>query len=293
MPGFLGEADRAAFQHEVFGATRERMLREFADLMEHLAVRRPWVIILEDLHWSDFATVDVLSRLARRDRRAAILVLATYRPMEVAVGGHPIRAVHQDLRIHGHATELALDRLTGTDVERYLSLRFNSADFARELVERIFARTGGHPLFVSSLLDHLVAQGALVEHESGWRLVSEDAASHDSMPRDLEGMIKQQIDHLTVDERCLLEVASAAGAEFSALHIAGVLDRPVLDVEQMCEDLARTDRIIVGGGMTEWPSGGVSGRYAFQHALYQEILYQRLAPARRTKTHALLGEGLE
>jgi DNA-binding winged helix-turn-helix (wHTH) protein/tetratricopeptide (TPR) repeat protein len=293
MPGFLGEADRAAFQHEVFGATRERMLREFADLMEHLAVTRPWVIILEDLHWSDFATVDVLSRLARRDRKASILVLATYRPMEVAVGGHPVRAVHQDLRIHGHATELPLDRLTGTDVERYLSLRFNSADFARELVERIFARTGGHPLFVSSLLDHLVAQGALVEHESGWRLVSEDAASHDSMPRDLEGMIKQQIDHLTVDERCLLEVASAAGAEFSALHIAGALDLPVLDVEQMCEDLARTDRVIVVAGMTEWPNGGVSGRYAFKHALYQEILYQRLAPARCAKTHALLGAGLE
>ncbi|WGR69718.1 MULTISPECIES: AAA family ATPase [unclassified Bradyrhizobium] len=293
MPGFLGEADRAAFQHEVFGATRERMLREFADLMESLAAVRPWVIILEDLHWSDFATVDVLSRLARRDRKAAILVLATYRPMEVAVGGHPVRAVHQDLRIHGHAAELALDRLTGVDVERYLALRFNSTDFARDLVERIFARTGGQPLFVTSLVDHLVAQGALVEDDAGWRLVREEAALHDSMPRDLEGMITQQIDHLTAEERSLLEVASAAGAEFSALQVSGVLDRPVLEVEQMCEDLARAGRIIVVDGITEWPNGEVSGRYAFQHALYQETLYQRLAPARRTKTHASLGAGLE
>lgn len=293
MPGFLGEADRAAFQHEVFGATRERMLREFADLMEHLAVLRPWVIVLEDLHWSDFATVDVLSRLARRNGKAAILVLATYRPMEVAVGGHPVRAVHQDLRIHGYATELALDRLTSGDIERYLSLRFNSGDFAKELVERIFARTGGQPLFVTSLIDYLVAAGALVENDTGWSLVRADAASQDSMPRDLEGMIKQQIDHLTADERSLLEVASAAGAEFSALHIAGAFDRSVLDVEQMCEDLARTDRMLLVDGMTEWPSGDVSGRYAFQHALYQEILYQRLAPARRAKTHALLGAGLE
>jgi DNA-binding winged helix-turn-helix (wHTH) protein/tetratricopeptide (TPR) repeat protein len=293
MPGLLGEVDRAAFQHEVFGATRERMLREFTDLMDHLAVRRPWVIVLEDLHWSDFATVDVLSRLARRDRKAAILVLATYRPMEVAVGGHPVRAVHQDLRIHGHACELALDRLSDVDVENYLSLRFNSADFARELVERIFARTGGQPLFVTSLIDHLVAQRALVESETGWQLVREDAASHDSMPRDLEGMITEQIDHLTAEERNVLEIASAAGAEFSALHIAGVLDAPVLEVEQTCEDLARSGRVISVAGLTEWPNGEVSGRYAFQHALYQETLYRRLAPARRTKTHASLGMALE
>jgi DNA-binding winged helix-turn-helix (wHTH) protein len=71
MPGLLGEEDRAAFQREIFGATRERMLREFGDLMEGLTAERAWVIILEDLHWSDVATVDVLSRVGRRDRKAA------------------------------------------------------------------------------------------------------------------------------------------------------------------------------------------------------------------------------
>jgi DNA-binding winged helix-turn-helix (wHTH) protein/tetratricopeptide (TPR) repeat protein len=293
MPAFLGEGDRAAFQQEVFGATRERMLREFADLMESLAAKRPWVIVLEDLHWSDFATVDVLSRLARREWKAAVFILATYRPMEVAVGGHPVRAVHQDLQIHGHCTELALDRLTRGDVERYLALRFNSADVANELVERIFARTGGQPLFVTSLVDHLVAQGALVENDGQWRMGREEAASHDSMPHDLEDMITRQIDHLTADERSLLEVASAAGAEFSALQVAGALDRAVLDVEEICEELARAGRIVVAAGLAEWPSGEVSGRYAFQHALYQEILYQRLAPARRVNTHARLGASLE
>jgi DNA-binding winged helix-turn-helix (wHTH) protein/tetratricopeptide (TPR) repeat protein len=293
MPGFLGDGDRSAFQQEVFGATRERMLREFADLMENLAAQRPWVIVLEDLHWSDFATVDVLSRLARRDRKAAILVLATYRPMEVAVDGHPIGIVHQDLRIHGQCTELALDPLTDADVERYLALRFNSDDFAGTLADRVFARTGGQPLFLTSLVDHLVTKGALVEDDGGWRVDREEAAAHDSLPRDLQGMITEQIDHLTGEERGLLEVASAAGAEFSALHVAGALARDVLEVEQICEDLAQDGRVIVAAGMSEWPNGEVSGRYAFHHALYQEILYQRLAPARRANTHARLGATLE
>jgi hypothetical protein len=79
MPGFLDVADRAAFRNEVFGATRERMSREFCDLVEALSVDRPWVLVIEDMHWSDFQTVDVLSRLAHGDRQAQVLVLATYR----------------------------------------------------------------------------------------------------------------------------------------------------------------------------------------------------------------------
>lgn len=293
MPGILGEDDRAGVQQEIFGATRERMLLEFADLMESLSTQRPWTIILEDLHWSDFATVDVLSRLARRDRRAAILVLATYRPMEVAVAGHPIRSVHEDLQIHGQSSEITLDRLSQTETERYLLLRFDSPALARDLAARIFARTAGQPLFVVSLVDHLVAEGAIVETAGQWRLGSVDATWRESLPRDLEGMILRQIDHLGTEERGLLEVASAAGAEFSALHVAGAQERTVLEVEQLCEDLVKAGRVIAGAGIAEWPNGAVSGRYTFQHALYQEILYQRLAPARRMNTHARLGASLE
>ena len=65
MPGFLDARDRAALQSEVSGATRERMLREFCELMEVLSSERPWVIIVEDLHWSDYATLDVLSLFAQ------------------------------------------------------------------------------------------------------------------------------------------------------------------------------------------------------------------------------------
>src|SRR5207253_9613074 len=63
----------------LFGATRERMSREFCDLVEALSVDRPWVLVIEDMHWSDFQTVDVLSRFAHGDRQAQVLVLATYR----------------------------------------------------------------------------------------------------------------------------------------------------------------------------------------------------------------------
>ncbi|MCI4680784.1 AAA family ATPase [Rhodoblastus acidophilus] len=293
MSWVLVEDDRAAFQHEVFGATRERMLREFCDLMKSMAARQPWLIILEDLHCSDAATVDALSRLARRDRNAAIIVLATYRPTDASAGGHPIRNVHQDLQIHGHCTELALDPLSRAEVEQHLALRFTSSDLAERLTERVFTRTGGQPLFVVSLVDHLIAQGVIVNIDGEWRLAPDEAESQDNIPRDLREMITRQIDRLTADERGLLEVASAAGVTFSALLLAGALDRDVLEVEQICEELARSGRLVASAGVSEWPNEAVSGSYVFVHALYREVLYERLAPARRVNTHRRVGESLE
>ena len=293
MPGFLASEDRAEFQRDVFGATRERMLREFSDLIENVSAARPWVIILEDLHWSDLATVDALSRAARRDRRAAILILATYRPTDVAIAGHPVRTVHQDLQIHGRCSEVALDRLTLPEVEHYLALRFVSADWVNGLADRVFERTRGQPLFVTSLVDHLIAQGAIKESGGSWQLAAERTMSYDDMPRDLRQMISRQIERLTSEERRLLETASAAGVEFSALLAAGALDLGILEAEQVFEQLTQTGHMLAPAGMTEWPNGMVSGCYAFQHALHQEVLYQRLAPGRRAQTHRRLGESLE
>src|SRR5438552_4541097 len=163
LPGAIDAAERAAFQDEVFGATRERMLREFCDLLEALSAGRPWVLVLEDLHWSDFATLDVVSRFARGNGKARVLALCSYRPADSAADGHPIRRLHRDLEIHGCCSELRLDRLSHPEVERYLALRFDDAELASSLSKPVFERTVGHPLFVASLLKHLIDQESIVE----------------------------------------------------------------------------------------------------------------------------------
>ena len=75
--------DRDALQQELLGATRERMLREMAEALEALTVEAPLVMVLEDLHWSDAATVDLVSLLARRTQPARLLLIGTYRPGDV------------------------------------------------------------------------------------------------------------------------------------------------------------------------------------------------------------------
>jgi predicted ATPase/DNA-binding winged helix-turn-helix (wHTH) protein len=292
MTGILDARDRAVLQSEVFGATRERMLREFCELLEVLSSEYPWVLIVEDLHWSDYATLDVLSLFARRQQKASVLILATYRPVDVIIGGHPARTVHQELQIHGRCAEIALDRLSLAEVEQYLALRFGEAEMVRALAERVFGRTGGQPLFVVSLVDYFVARCEILEVNGQWCLALGGQVSLDCIPRDLREMIARQIDRLNAEEQQLLEAASAAGAEFSAAMAAGALDRDIPEVERVCEGLARKGQVIAPAGVSEWPDGTVAGHYAFLHALYQEVLYQRLAPGQRVQLHRRLGERL-
>jgi DNA-binding winged helix-turn-helix (wHTH) protein len=90
------------------GATPERMLREFAEAVEALTAQTPLVLVLEDLHWSDYATLDLVSALARRREPARLLLLATYRPVEVIVMDHPLHGVKQEMEMHRHCAELPL-----------------------------------------------------------------------------------------------------------------------------------------------------------------------------------------
>ncbi|HUI21776.1 MAG TPA: AAA family ATPase [Methylocella sp.] len=293
MPGFLDAEDRAALQSEVFGATRERMLREFCEFVEILSLERPWVVLVEDLHWSDYATLDVLSRFAWRDQKASVLMLVTYRPGDVIAGDHPTRTVHQELQIHGRCRELALDRLSFPEIEQYLTLRFGQATITQALAGRVFQRTGGHPLFVVSLIDYFVAQRVIFEAEGHWCLAPDETASSAGIPRDLREMIAHQTDRLEFGERRLLEAASAACGEFSAAMLGRALDRDIPEIEQICEGLARKGQVLISAGVAEWPDGTVAGRYAFSHALYQEVLYQRLAPGQRIQLHRRLGQRLE
>ena len=91
LPALVPEDDYEALQRRGGGVTRERMLRELAEAVEVLTAMRPLVLVLEDLHWSDAATVDWLAYVARRREAARLLVLGTYRPVEALVQGHPVR----------------------------------------------------------------------------------------------------------------------------------------------------------------------------------------------------------
>jgi DNA-binding winged helix-turn-helix (wHTH) protein/chloramphenicol 3-O-phosphotransferase len=106
MPALVRAAELETLQRKVAGATKERMLRELAEAIEALTAERPLVLWLEDLHWGNYSTLDWLAVVARRQERARLLIIGTYRPVEVLAREHPLKAVKQELQTHGYCIEL-------------------------------------------------------------------------------------------------------------------------------------------------------------------------------------------
>ncbi|MEZ5585258.1 MAG: ATP-binding protein [Candidatus Competibacteraceae bacterium] len=92
MPGVLDTAQIDALHNKIGAMSQDRMLREMTEALEALSQRNPLVLILEDVHWSDSATIDLLDFLSRRQEPASLLVIATYRPADVIINEHPLKA---------------------------------------------------------------------------------------------------------------------------------------------------------------------------------------------------------
>src|SRR5262249_6170580 len=148
MPALLSLAEYETLQQYAGGTTRERMLRELAEALEVLTAARPCVLVVEDLHWSDTATIEWLAYVARRRGPARLLVLGTYRPVEAIVRAHPVRPMVQELMVHGHGAELRLGEWSEAGVAAYLAQRGAGAEVPAELARILTQRTDGHPLFL-------------------------------------------------------------------------------------------------------------------------------------------------
>ncbi len=278
------------------GATRERMLREMTEALEAAAADRPFVLVLEDLHWSDSATLDLVALLARRRGAARLLVLGTYRSAEVIYRDHPLKGVKHELQLQGRCEELALGSLDAAAVGDYLGARFGAAssdDVQRNLAHALHERTDGIPLFVVSVVNDLVTRGAIVGVEGGWSARPEAYAAVGEMPASLRQLLERQLDQLGAAERTLVEVASVAGLEFSAAALAAGLGADPAEAEASCETLARREQWLAPRGSVEWPDRTFSARYGFVHALYRDVAYRRIPAARHAQLHLRIGERLE
>jgi predicted ATPase len=299
MPSCLEQDERAALQQQLIGASRERMLREFAMLIEAAthsegAAASPLlVVVLEDLQWSDSATLALLSMLARRQEAARVLVLGTYRPVEVATRQHPLQDVVSELSAHKLGTILQLATLSATAVGQYLEQRLVHATLPLRLAAILQRRSGGNPLFLINIVDDLVEREILTQHEGNWLIQVSLADLEERIPDNLRYLIAKQIDRLSPAEQALLEAASVTGAEFSMASVAAALRTDVAPLEQQAERLAERLLFLQRVGIETWPDGVTAARYEFQHALYQQIWHERTTIAQQQQWHQRIGQRKE
>ncbi len=290
MPSLVDEADRERLKRETLGAAKERMLREIAAAIEALTAETPLLLVLEDLHWSDYSTVDLISHLARRRGPARLLVIGTFRPAELIVKRHPLREIERELQVHRRCSQVALEFLTEAAVAKYLALRFQGSEFPAALPGLIHERTDGNPLFLVNVVDYLIAQKQLVRGEHGWQLSVPLEEAGMAMPESLQQLIERQIERLTEEERYLLSVASIAGLEFSTRTLSGGMEASVREIESCCEAMVKRRQFLRPAKMIPLSDGSLLERYGFIHAMYQHVLYHAVPQPRRIALHRRIGE---
>jgi DNA-binding winged helix-turn-helix (wHTH) protein/predicted ATPase len=285
MPSLILQSENISHQSHGIGATRERMLREIAYAFEALTAEFPLLLVLEDIHWSDYSTLDLVSYLARRNDPARLMIIATYRPVDVILNDHPLKGVKRELQAHNLCREIALDCLPEKAIGEYLDGKLPGHRLPDQLKNAIYLRTEGNPLFMINMVDYLCEQGMIANTDGRWMLRVQMSEVERSVPANIRQLIEKQIERLNADEREVLDGASVGGMEFSTVAIAAGIERPVEWVESLCEGLARRHQFLSPAWILELPDGSITPRHRFIHVLYREVPYHLLSPTRRSQIH--------
>jgi predicted ATPase len=292
VPLSTGSTTAEKIREDIKTISQERMKRELAAYFQDISQVRPLVLVLEDVHWADASTVDVLNYLAGRFDAIRVLIVVTYRPSDMAISRHPFLHLSEQLKAMNALIELPLSVLGREDVEQYLSLEFPGHGFPPALAALIHEKTEGHPLFIVDLVRYLKDRGDVAEENGRWVLkpaVNEVAAQ---LPETVRSTIRRKIERLDEVDRKVLAVASVQGHEFETLVVSEALGLDPADVEERFEALDRVHRLVTTAGVSGLPDQALSVRYRFVHVLYQNVLYASLQPTRRASHAARVAQTL-
>jgi DNA-binding winged helix-turn-helix (wHTH) protein/tetratricopeptide (TPR) repeat protein len=293
FPTLTTPQHREMLHQEIVGATRGRMLREISEFLELVAAQNPTILLFEDIHWSDLSTLDLISTIARRRSHSKLLLLATYRPADAEVTGHPLPSVVQNLQLKRLSFELELEPLQLAEVQSLLNQSGRISEVPSELARSIHRQSGGNPLFMLATIDDLVDRGFVRPTSEGWELNGPlDKIDH-VIAKTLGQAIETQIRRLSGDQQRVLEAGSLTQVSFCAAINAAAINMPPDCFEDVCEELRQRHRIIRRTSAYSFPDGSVSHRYEFGHAIYRRVCVARQSPIRFAHANDLVAARME
>jgi DNA-binding SARP family transcriptional activator/tetratricopeptide (TPR) repeat protein len=258
-------------------AERTRLYASLTRLLEHLAGSRPLLLVLDDLHAADPATLRTLHYLSRSAMQRSWLVVGAYREEDVPVGGE-LRHLADTVVREGLCRHIELLALGRPDSDRLAQAVLGGA-VSESLRESLYSLSRGNPLFLQELALALRDAERIKLVEERWQETDPDQMV---VPRQVRELIGSRVDRLEAPTRNTLSLAAVAGMEcsFPLLLEAGRLsDDVLLDAV----DSALETRILI-----ETAEG-----YVFRHPLFRSALYERIAYARRSSLHAAVATALE
>src|SRR6266498_1143195 len=284
---------REQLRRETMGTTQERMLREMGDCLGALSDQSPLVLLLEDLHWADPPSINLIRYLSKIIARMRLLLIGTFRPEDLELINRPLRDCRRELQASDQFEEIMLGMLGCDAIADHLDARFSPNDFSHELAALIEQKTGGHPLFTTRLAKDLGERGDIIKVNSHWSLARDLPEVSLEMPESVLGMIRHRVDLLGEEDARVLRYASVQGEEFLSRVTAELLAVDPLEIEERLDRLATSRHLVRNCGEEELPDRSMSTRYRFAHSLYQNVLYQDLVGERRRQLHRQTGQLLE
>jgi DNA-binding winged helix-turn-helix (wHTH) protein/predicted ATPase len=254
-----------------------RLILELSALFETLATDATTVIVLEDLHWGDLATIELLRGLARRHTPLRTLIVATYTRHTTTVTGAALRSLATELRGSTRCATIATHPLSMEDVHAYLIARFGPGR-VETLARTLHRVTGGIPLSVVAVTDGLIEADYLTLTDNTWRLRYSPRMIEKSLPKRLLDVVLWRFEQLGPEDRAVLEIAAAVGTEFTAADVARAadIDTPFA-VRRRLETLA--DRGFIG--WRDPLDATDTAVFRFLHPMHADVLNENAPPLRQ------------
>ncbi len=256
----------------------------FRDFIERSSELQPLLLVLEDLHWADEPTLLLLQHLAQRVAQFPLLIVATYRDVELDVA-RPLASSLRELVRERLVERISLGRLSFSAVSEMLAA-LSSREPPADLVAAIHGETEGNPFFVEEVYEHLDEEGRLFDDQGQWRdgLTLEDL----EVPEGVRLVVGRRLERLPEDGRRILATAAVIGRSFSYSLVSAACEA---EPDLLLEDIEAAEALhLIERTKSASPR---EARYQFGHELIRQTLLQGLSMPRRQQIHHQVAEAME
>lgn len=278
---FLGDThdEQPHLEGELF---RNKLQEAVAEFWRQRAAKAPVILVFDDLHWTDTASVELLRTLYAVSAEGSLLLIGALRPDKQSAGWEALEAARNDYP--SMVTEIAVSPLSMDQSGDLMQRLFRQVNWPPNMQKRVVERAGGNPFFLEELIRSLVESGAIVRDPDERWVVSENSADAD-LPDTLQGLLQARIDRLEAESRDTLQMASVIGRSFY-YRVLAELSQAVVRLERSVDDLTEAD-------MIREISHSHELEYMFTHALTQQAAYHSILLRKRREYHQRVGEALE
>lgn len=258
---------------------QQRLFWAVTGFLQATAAESPVALLLDDLHWADAASLELLQHLARHTDADRVLLLGTYRDVEVN-RQHPLEAALRDLQREGLVERIEVRRLGEEGTRGLIASVMGEEEISDEFTSLIHRRTEGNPFFVQQVLRVLVERGDIVRKDGRW---DRKRLEEIEVPESVRSVVGQRLSRLAEETQEILREASVLGQTFGFDDLQAMSERTERELETALDEA-------IGAGMIR-----ETGRdaYGFDHALTQGSLYVELSSRRRRRLHLAAGEAIE